>query len=150
MKILLAVDGSPHSLEALDEVRQRPWPNGSRVRILSVVQPIVPPAADFAAGAAALPQELFDEQRRAAQRVVAQTERALRSTALTSEPFVREGDPKSEIVEEAIQWGADLIVMGSHGHSALERLLLGSVANSVINHSPCSVEVVRHPHRNAA
>jgi nucleotide-binding universal stress UspA family protein len=148
MKILLAIDGSPHAQEAVEEVRQRPWPQGSRVRVLSVVQPIVPPAADFAAGVA-LPQDLWDEQRRAAHTVVADAARALASTPLEAEPLVREGDPKSAIVEEAAAWNADLIVMGSHGHSALERLLLGSVANSVINHSPCSVEVVRH-HPKAA
>src|SRR5207247_3090801 len=133
MKILLAVDGSVHSSEAVDEVRQRPWPAGSRVRIMSVAQPFVPPAADFAL-AAAVPAGVWEEQRRAARLVVADAERTLRSTPLTPEPIVREGDPKTEIVAEANDWGADLIVLGSHGHPALERLLLGSVANAGVHH----------------
>ena len=149
MKILLAVDGSPHSQEAVDEVRQRPWPAGSRVRALFVVQPVVPPTADFAIGAP-WPEEVWKEQHRAAAQTTASVARSLGSTALEVESVVREGDPRTEIIAEATEWGADLIVLGSHGHTRLERLLLGSVANAVINNSPCSVEVVRHPEPRAA
>jgi nucleotide-binding universal stress UspA family protein len=56
---------------------------------------------------------------------------------------VRYGDARSCIVDEAKEWGADLIVVGSHGYTGLKRLLLGSVAQSVVTHAPCSVEVVR-------
>jgi nucleotide-binding universal stress UspA family protein len=149
MKILLAVDGSPHAQEAIDEVAQRPWPARSHVRVLSVVQPIVPPATDFSV-AATVPAELWEEQRRAAERTVAAAGQSIASSDLIAEPIVREGDPKTEIVAEAAEWGADLVVIGSHGHSALERLLIGSVANSVINASPCSVEVVRRKQPRAA
>ena len=47
------------------------------------------------------------------------------------------------IVDEAKDWPADLIVVGSHGYSGVKRWLLGSVAQSVVSHAPCSVEVVR-------
>ena len=53
------------------------------------------------------------------------------------------GSPDSRIVETAEQWHADLIVIGSHGYSRWERLLLGSVSDSVLHHAPCSVLVVR-------
>jgi nucleotide-binding universal stress UspA family protein len=53
------------------------------------------------------------------------------------------GDPRSVIVDQAEEWSADLIVIGSRGLTSLKRLLLGSVAQSVINHAPCSVAVVR-------
>jgi nucleotide-binding universal stress UspA family protein len=56
-----------------------------------------------------------------------------------------EGSPKQVIVEEAEKWGADLIVVGSHGYGWWERILLGSVSQAVIHHAPCSVEVVRAP-----
>ena len=56
---------------------------------------------------------------------------------------MRDGDPRSAIVDEAEEWGADLIVVGSHGYTGLKRWLLGSVAQSVVGHAPCSVEVVR-------
>ena len=53
------------------------------------------------------------------------------------------GPPSQVIVEEAQKWGADLIVMGSRGLGAWNRLLLGSVSNAVVHHAKCSVEIVR-------
>jgi len=47
------------------------------------------------------------------------------------------------IIEEAESFGADIIVLGSHGYGALESFLLGSVAQSVVLHAKCSVEIVR-------
>jgi nucleotide-binding universal stress UspA family protein len=47
------------------------------------------------------------------------------------------------ILDEAERWGADLIVVGSHGYRAWERFLLGSVSQAVVSHAKCSVEVVR-------
>jgi nucleotide-binding universal stress UspA family protein len=55
------------------------------------------------------------------------------------------GSPGQVIVEEAENWGADLIVMGSRGLGAWNRLLLGSVSNVVVHHAKCSVEIVRMP-----
>jgi nucleotide-binding universal stress UspA family protein len=51
--------------------------------------------------------------------------------------------PRAIILEEANQWGADLIVLGSHGHNGVERFLLGSVSEGVALHAPCSVEIIR-------
>ena len=60
----------------------------------------------------------------------------------------REGIPADEIVSVAEEEDADLIVIGSFGRSALEKLLLGSVAEKVIRHAPCPVLVVRNKRRN--
>lgn len=56
-----------------------------------------------------------------------------------------EGDPASEIVRYASDNGIDLIVMGTHGRTGLERLLMGSVAERVLRESTCSVLVVKLP-----
>lgn len=56
-----------------------------------------------------------------------------------------EGDPATEIVRFAQDAGMDLIVMGTHGRTGLERLLMGSVAEKVMRESPCSVLVVKLP-----
>jgi nucleotide-binding universal stress UspA family protein len=56
-----------------------------------------------------------------------------------------EGDPAAEIVRYAHDAGMDLIVMGTHGRTGLERLLMGSVAEKVMRESPCSVMVVKLP-----
>ncbi len=58
---------------------------------------------------------------------------------------VLSGVPKRAILEEAERFGADLIVVGSHGHGMLERFLLGSVSQAVALHATCSVEIVRSP-----
>jgi len=67
----------------------------------------------------------------------------LQERGISSETVVRQGDARSVIVDEAMEWSADLIVVGSHGYSGIKRWLLGSVAHSVVAHAPCSVQVVR-------
>lgn len=56
-----------------------------------------------------------------------------------------EGEPAAEIVRYAKDAGIDLIVMGTHGRTGLERLLMGSVAEKVMREAPCSVLVVKLP-----
>jgi len=56
------------------------------------------------------------------------------------------GKPKWRIVDEAKEWGADSIVVGSHGRRGMTRLLLGSVSEAVAMNADCSVEVVRIRH----
>jgi nucleotide-binding universal stress UspA family protein len=53
------------------------------------------------------------------------------------------GTPESRIVETAEGMHADLIIVGSHGYNRWERLLLGSVSDSVVHHAHCSVLIVR-------
>ena len=56
-----------------------------------------------------------------------------------------EGDPASEIVRYGRDASVDLIVMGTHGRTGVERLVLGSVAEKVLRDAPCSVLVVKLP-----
>lgn len=58
-------------------------------------------------------------------------------------PLMASGNPKSAILEVAVEQQSDLIVVGSHGQSGLERALLGSVSDYVLHHAECSVLVVR-------
>jgi nucleotide-binding universal stress UspA family protein len=86
------------------------------------------------------------------QDVIARAEEILVASGLaTSESLsVLLDGPKETIVKEAAEWGADLVVVGSHGHSAISAFLLGSVSEAVAIHAPCSVEVVRLPQRAEA
>ena len=54
-----------------------------------------------------------------------------------------EGDPKSQIIDVANEWHADMIVLGSHGRTGLSRFLIGSVSQAVVRHAHCSVEIIR-------
>lgn len=142
MKILLAVDASPYSEAAVNEIAARPWPPTSVVRVLSVIQPYTPPATEVVLAGATL-DDTRRQQTGDADVMTTRAAEALKASGLSAETAVREGDPRSMIIEEAEQWGADLIVVGSHGRSGVTRWLLGSVAQAVVAHAPCSVEVVR-------
>ena len=83
------------------------------------------------------------ENKKAGEDLVDQVAESLGKAELKVEMAVRAGKPEIEIVEEAKEWRADLIVIGSHGYTGFKRLVLGSVAQSVVGHAPCSVEVVR-------
>jgi nucleotide-binding universal stress UspA family protein len=83
----------------------------------------------------------FDRAKWLVSKTSEQLERAGFRTSVTTPDM----DPRHAIVDCAREWGADLIILGSHGRRGLDRLLLGSVAESVVRHAPCSVEVVRLP-----
>ncbi len=69
---------------------------------------------------------------------------AIGSSGLSGvERSVRSGRPAGEIVAEATEWPADLIVMGTHGRTGAARALLGSVAQAVMRDAPCSVLIIR-------
>jgi nucleotide-binding universal stress UspA family protein len=98
---------------------------------------------DFALAGPMTFNQIQQAQTQNAQEFTDEIARTLNTTSLQTETAVRDGDPRTVILDEAKDWGADLIVLGSHGHSGLERWLLGSVARSIVDHAPCSVEVVR-------
>jgi nucleotide-binding universal stress UspA family protein len=133
MKILLAVDASPASKAALEAVAKRPWPAGSRVEVLTVVNTLEPWALAV----------IVEEMKARAQQLVDSAAMQLRSQGLVAEGAVGEGDPKDVILEHAAKMGADLIVVGAHGMSALEQFFLGSVSKAVLRFAPCSVAIVR-------
>ena len=143
MKLLLAIDNSDYSAAAVREVAMRPWPPNTMVRVLSVVEPVTPPAAELWYDAGGSLERVQQEMTKRATQLTTSTAETLRQKGLTVDSAVRDGDARSVIVDEARNWPADLIVLGSHGYTGIKRLLLGSVALSVVSHAPCSVEVVR-------
>lgn len=145
MKILLAIDGSDGSRAALEATISRPWPPKTEIRILSVAHTHVPIVTGPAFTLAAVRHELLERDRERASREVEDAERVIREThpRFDVSSTAIEGLPKEVILEEAERWGADLIVIGSHGHGAVKRILLGSVTQAVVLHASCSVEVVR-------
>jgi nucleotide-binding universal stress UspA family protein len=147
MKILLAIDGSPCSEEAVAEVARRTWPEDSQVRVVSVVEPPAPLVAEPYVGVTGYFEEVERLKQKQAEGIVGRAAATLREGRGTSlmgiTAEVVTGSPKRTIVEEAEGWGADLIVVGSHGYHTWERMLLGSVSQSVAAHALCSVEIVR-------
>ncbi len=146
MKILLAVDGSAPSDAAVNEVAARPWPEGSAVKIISVIElPFTPseetrslPDSDYSKLERAGQEQAQTAINRAVERLRA---RAGEPLAITAESII--GRAKESILAAAEDWDADLIVLGSHGYHGFKRFLLGSVALAVATYAQCSVEIVR-------
>ncbi|QYO65603.1 universal stress protein [Leptolyngbya sp. 7M] len=149
MKILLATDGSKQSEAAIDALKTFRFKEGDEIKIVSVVDMAVPMAIDIYGGYLPDTTEMEKTAREHAARILEETCARLegicgsKNVTFTSEVLF--GTPESRIVETAEQMEADMIVVGSHGYSRWERLLLGSVSDSVVNHAPCSVLVVRSP-----
>lgn len=144
MKILLAIDGSKYSEAAVKELIQRPWPAGTEVCVLSVAHaaPYFPDPLLMIA--ATHFDSLRDELSRAARDVASAAEEiAKHAPELKVTTQVLEGSPKKMIVEEAERRGSDLILVGSHGYGPAGRFLLGSVAQAVAVHAPCSVAIIK-------
>ena len=133
MKILLAVDASSASQAAVDEVATRPWPAGSRVEVLMVVEKLEPWALGL----------VVEEMNVRAQQLVGNAAMHLRSHGLDADGTAAEGDPKTVVLDHAAAMGADLIVVGAQGLGAVERFLLGSVSRAALRFAPCSVAIVR-------
>jgi len=148
MKILLATDGSEFGEAAVDEIVNYRYQAGSEVRVISVATPPHSMTTDPMGG---FDSSIYDEIQEYALEVArAAVEKAAAKLRATegSRQFkvttkVISGSPKEVILEEAEAFGADLIVVGSHGYGMLDRFLLGSVSQAVALHAKCSVEIVR-------
>lgn len=146
-KILLATDGSEGSTKAVSFIANRPWPAQSQVKILSVVQLLPADVPSLVSSMRAPVPDLIDRITKLAQsrgeQAVTDARKVLCSTDLRVQSATPIGEPRAMILDEAKAWGANLVVLGSHGRHGLDRLLMGSVAESVAAYADCSVEVIR-------
>ncbi len=146
MKILLATDGSAHSRAMVKQFAGRAFAPNTKVRIISAY--LGASYMMYAAPMGALSQyyaEADNYSLKAAEEIEnAVTTLRKKNPKLSISTAVIEGSPKSVILEEAEKFGADLIVVGSHGHGAVAGFLMGSVSHAVALHAKCSVEIVRN------
>ncbi len=144
MRVLLAIDGSVHGNQALGVVDATPWPEGTQIRVASVMPDIGMTPLDW--GFTSTPYldgdaEPLRHHKLALDDAVGVLERPGRH--VDAAPL--QGRPASAIVAEATAWDADLIVVGSRGRGVWRSMLLGSVSAEVVDHAPCPVLVVRGP-----
>ena len=145
MTILVAIDDSKFSQAAVQSVVTRPGPPDTEIKVLHVVErpslllgrEMTDHDPEFEAVWKALREE--------AKALVTKVTEGLRRSGLNATTALSEGDPKSQIIDVANDWHADLIVLGSHGRKGLNRFLMGSVSEAVVRHAPCSVEIIRTP-----
>jgi nucleotide-binding universal stress UspA family protein len=146
MKILLAVDGSTYSDAAIEEILSRPWPPYSELKTITAAETPVMVGMEPWAASPAYFDQLEKSVRENANGVI---DKALSKLSTVGDKTLKisseiiPGPARQVILEQAETWDADLIVMGSRGLGAWNRLLLGSVSSAVVHHAHCSVEVVR-------
>jgi nucleotide-binding universal stress UspA family protein len=157
MKILIGYDGSECADAALDDLMQAGLPANAEAHILSVAEVWLPPPPPSSyeiveqARQAKTQAELerhYVRDCRAAKDALALAERA-RDRVQTNFPGWKVSADSScgsaawELVAKADEWGPDLIVVGSHGRTALGRFVLGSVSQRVLAEARCSVRICR-------
>ena len=148
MKILIATDGSQFGSRAVAKAGEViATQHDPQVRVMTAYEV---PAPVMSAPFVPMPvysQEIVDELKRKAEQIAANAGKGIGlsypNAKVTTEVVMDE--PGAAIVSAAKDWNADLIVVGSHGHGFLGRMVLGSVSDFVVHNAPCSVMVVRTP-----
>jgi len=157
MKILIGYDGSDCAEAALDDLQRAGLPSEVEALVLSVTEVSLPPPPPSSLEILAQAREVHVpsdmkrvyakgspailEAQSLSERAVARLRANFPGWDIIAEAAV--GSPAWELVAKADGWKPDLIVVGSHGHSALGRLVLGSVSQRVLTESRCSVRVAR-------
>jgi universal stress protein A len=143
-RILVPTDFSKHSHNALRYATAFAEKFGAEIRLLHVVQDLALFIPDALGVAQPLPTAI-EQFKAAACQALARYVEENNLGHLNLRTDVREGTPFLEIVRYAREAEVDLIVMGTHGHSGLAHVLLGSVTEKVVRKAPCPVLTVRHP-----
>ena len=141
-KILVAIDFSKLSQEALDYALGLAADVGARVRVLYVVEPVEFSGVDVFGGAPIATQSIVDEHLRQARLEMKKLEQKRLAAVHGAKGEVRIGRPADEIVAAAGSGRGNLIVIGTHGRSGIAHLVMGSVAERVVRHARCPVLVV--------
>jgi nucleotide-binding universal stress UspA family protein len=138
MKILVAYDGSECADAAMDDLRKAGLPADAQIKVLSVVENWLPPPSGL---------EIIEQIGRDQEYLILARRGGIRLIStepgwdVKSESGV--GSPATVIIEKADEWDADLIVVGSHGRTALGKFFFGSVSQKVLSEAGRSVRVAR-------
>lgn len=134
-KILVPTDGSKPAKKSVEYAVQFAEQMGAAIVLLSVLDKslVVPQTIPVSPNATKLIEPLENYLRRAAETYLDEAEKLCMKYGVQSKRVIRSGHPVEEIVKEAQRSKADLIVIGSHGRSALKAAVLGSVAFGIIN-----------------
>lgn len=148
MRLLVATDGSDVSIEAARRALTLVRPPDSVV-VLTVASPppvaVATPAVGIEGAPVPMaPADTPEVEEALEDDAVVAADRTAEALGVPAERRVaRSGDPGAEICRVAAEGGFDLVVLGSHGHGVVHRVLTGSVSDHVVRHAPCPVLVVR-------
>ena len=143
--ILVAIDGSQSSTNALEAAAELAQSSGGTLHILHVVREMqVPLTPGLMDAYEQLERQRHDLLNSAGEQLINQAKRAVESKGLDNiETDIGAGDPATAIVDYAAKEKVDLIVIGSRGHSKVESVILGSVSRKVSNSSKTSCLIIK-------
>ncbi len=139
--IVVATDGSKYSEAAASDAIGLAKRNGSALTVISVVPSELMTSMDL--DFIINPGKIVEEEMHNAENHAKAVKEAAQKEGVVAKAFVVSGKPADAIIKTAKETNADLIVVGSHGRTGLEKLLMGSVAERVIILAPCAVLVVK-------
>ncbi len=149
MKLLLAIDDSKCAEGAIRAVMSHIRQDDTQVLVLHVVDwsnvvptpfPVLGEQPMFSAHQI---ESIIRRESRVAHDLVKNAAERVRMAGFETSTSIREGDAKTVILDCAAEWGADLVVVGSHGRKGVTRFVLGSVSEAVARYAHCSVEIAR-------
>jgi nucleotide-binding universal stress UspA family protein len=143
MRVLLAYDGSAGASEAAALAEAIAWPNDSILRVVSVIEPILMPMAGPWDRGSAVATDLDMAITAATDETMREVVERLGSSGTSVDGAVLRGRAASAIIDDAHDFGADLVIVGSRGHGPIATLLLGSVSSEVVDNAACPVLVAR-------
>lgn len=142
MRILIGYDGSEGADAALDDLQRAGLPEEAEAHIVSVAEVWFiehnPAAYEVASSSY---EHGIKEAEELAGRAIKRVQAKFPNWRLS--PHALTGSPTEALLAEANEWKPDMIVIGSHGRSALGRLIFGSVSQKLVTEAPCSVRVAR-------
>jgi nucleotide-binding universal stress UspA family protein len=139
-RILVPLDFSEHASAVLEWAIHLAVEHTSQVVLVHAYHP---PVEFQQLEGAYLPPDFWSNVKREAEQSLARYAEQVRGQGLACDVLVREGYPATVIEEAAAELGADLIVIGTRGHTGLKHLLLGSIAERVVQKAPCAVLTVK-------
>lgn len=145
-RILVPVDGSSTSRRGLQEAITLAGLTGGQLRLLHVVDELS--AAMSMSGQGVVSADMFQLLREGGEQVLAEALAAVRSHQLVADSVLIEGFSGrlcDHVLAQAQQWGAEIIVLGSHGRRGVGRMVMGSDAEQIIRTAQVPVLVVRTP-----
>ena len=142
-KILVPIDFSDYSKNALKYAAQFAKQFSAKIYLIYVVEPMIYPA-DFSMGQVAIPSTDIDLHSRAEEELKKLSKDIVNGGSKV-EVLIKTGKPFVEIIESAAANDIDLIIIATHGHTGVEHLLFGSTAEKVVRKAPCPVLTLREP-----
>jgi len=139
-RIVIAVDFSEHSAEAVQAGTELAKQFGAEVHLIHAFEIPVPVLTPYEV---ALPDNFVGDARSAARRELDSVEKQVGGAGVQVSAHLRDGPPDTAIDELAREIDADLIVMGTRGNTGLKHVLLGSVAERTLRHAPCPVLTIK-------